>query len=220
MDNLSFQYAAPSYDHNLSHAANVAIASGSMASRLVQETRTRALHPDGRRENVSEHSHMLAKVAYTLAAEMYPQLDRGKVVIYAVMHDDVEAYVGDTPTFQISPKQREAKRRREQAGLEQLTRDFALLMPEYTVMAALYEAQEDAEARFVRVVDKIMTLLIHIPNEGAELKAHWTFEQMTWLTIQTANELQAQYPEYEAVIGMRTELAMYLARKYLLKANT
>ena len=213
-----FQYAIPLYDDSLSHAANVALATGSMASRLVREKRTRTVHPDGQRENVSEHSHMLAKVAYAMACDMYPALDRGKVVLYAILHDDVEAYVGDTPTYSITPQQRAAKKERETAGMKQLLKEWTHIAPEYAVHTSLYEAQEDEEARFVRVVDKIMTLLVHFPNEGRELTKHWTFENLTWQTIQMANELHEQYPEYEAIIGVRTELAMFLARKYLLPA--
>ena len=210
-----FQYAIPDYDNSLSHGANIVLAAGSIASRLFPEERMPTAHPDGRHENVSEHSHMLAKVAYVVACDMYPHLDRGKVVLYAVLHDDVEAYVGDTPTDRITPKGRAIKKELETAGIEQLVKEWAHLAPEYAVHVSLYEAQEDAEARFVRVVDKIMTLLIHLPNDGKELQKNWSFERLTWWTIQTANELQAQYPEYEALISVRTELAMYLARKYL-----
>lgn len=211
-----FQYVVPPYDNSLTHQANVAIATGSLASRLVREERSRVVHPDDRAENVSEHSHMLAKVAYALACDMYPALDRGKVVLYATLHDDVEAYVGDTPTHSITPDGRAAKQEREQAGVQQLVSEWTPIVPEYAVHVSLYEAQEDAEARFVRVVDKIMTLLIHIPNEGAELKTNWTFRSLTDWVIEGANDLYIEYPEYGELINVRTELGMYLARKYLL----
>lgn len=215
MSGHHFLYAVPPYDNALSHQANVAIATGSLASRLAHEERSRLTHPDGRPENVSEHSHMLAKVAYALACDMYPALDRGKIVLYATLHDDVEAYVGDTPTHSITQDERIAKKGRERAGLEQLAREWTHIVPEYAVHASLYEAQEDAEARFVRVVDKIMTLLVHIPNEGKQLRAHWTFETLSGWVIQGANELYDEYPEYGELINLRTELGMYLARKYV-----
>lgn len=211
-----FQYSVPPYDNSLTHAANVVLATGSLASRLVQERRTRTTHPDGRRENVSEHSHMLAKVAYALACDMYPKLDRGKVVLYAILHDDVEAYVGDTPTDIITPEGRAAKKKREAAGIEQLLKEWTHIVPEYAVHTSLYEAQQDEEARFVRVVDKIMTLLIHIPNEGGQLRKNWTFSLLTGWLIDGANDLYAEYPEYGDLINVRTEIGMHLARKYLL----
>lgn len=215
MNDHAFLYAVPPYDATLMHATNVAIATGSLASRLVRERRTRTVHPDGRRENVSEHSHMLSKVAYALACDLYPRLDRGKIVLYASLHDDVEAYVGDTPTDRITREGRSEKKQREHAGIEQLVEEWTPVVPEYAVHVSLYEAQEDGEARFVRVVDKIMTLLIHIPNDGAELKRHWTFRSLTDWVIQGANELYIEYPEYGDLINVRTELGMYLARKYL-----
>lgn len=214
MTKTDFLYAVPPYDHDLSHQANVAIASGSMASRLVQEQRSRTVHPDGRNENVSEHSHMLSKVAYALACDMYPQLDRGKVVLYATLHDDVEAYVGDTPTHSISREDRAAKMQRERAALAQLIAEWTPIAPEYAVSTAQYEEQEEAEARFVRVVDKIMTLLIHLPNNGAQLREHWSLQSYTDRVIEVANDLYAEYPEYGELINVRTEIGMYLARKY------
>ncbi len=215
MNNHAFLYAVPPYDNSLMHATNVAIATGSLASRLVREQRTHTVHTDGRRENVSEHSHMLSKVAYALACDLYPRLDRGKIVLYATLHDDVEAYVGDTPTDQITDKGREEKKLREQHGMERLVEEWTPIVPEYAVHVSLYEAQEDAEARFVRVVDKIMTLLIHIPNDGAELKKNWTFRSLADWIIEGANLLYIEYPEYGDLINVRTELGMHLARKYL-----
>ena len=212
---MQFQYAVPPYDNSLSHAANVALASGSLASRLVLEKRTRTVHPDGQRENVSEHSHMLAKVSYALACDMFPKLDSGKIVLYAILHDDVEAYVGDTPTDTITSDGRTEKKKREAAGVEQLLKEWTHIVPEYAVHVSLYEAQEDDEARFVRVVDKIMTLLIHIPNEGGQLRKNWTFSLLTEWLIDTANDLYVQYPEYGDLINVRTEIGMHLARKYL-----
>lgn len=215
MSKQAFQYSVPEYEHGLTHAANVALAAGSLSSRLVRELRSRTTHPDGRNENVSEHSHMLAKVAYALACDMYPKLDRGAVVLYAILHDDVEAYVGDTPTHSITSEQRIEKKLREQRGMEQLMQEWTHLLPEYAIYASLYEAQDSPEARFVRVVDKIMTLLIHIPNDGAALKANWTFASMTQQAINSANDLYTEYPEYGELINVRTELAMYVARKFL-----
>ncbi len=215
MNNHSFLYAVPPYDNSLMHATNVAIATGSLASRLVREERNRVVHPDGRNENVSEHSHMLSKVAYALACDMYPKLDRGLIVLYASLHDDVEAYVGDTPTHSITSEGRINKKQREERGLNQLVEEWTHIVPEYAVHASIYEAQDTPEARFVRVVDKIMTLLVHIPNNGVQLKQYWSFRTLMQWVIDGANELYVEYPEYGDLINVRTELGMYLARKHL-----
>lgn len=90
-----FYFERPPYIESISEAANVAFAMGAVASRLVAEERTRCNHPDGRAENVAEHSFMLAKVAPELAILLYPKLDPGLVARFAIVHDDVEAYVGD-----------------------------------------------------------------------------------------------------------------------------
>lgn len=209
-----FYYQAPDYEPSLSRAANVAIYMGAMASRLAREERTRTHHPDGRRENVSEHSNMLSKVATEIASEMYPGLDCGKIALFADAHDDVEAYVRDTPTDRIDDQGRLDKAEREAMGVKQLLEEHAH-MPAYCRRIREYEEQRIAEARFVRVVDKLTVLLIHIPNQGKILQENYTRQGFLYLTKEAEERLLREYPEYDLLIEMRTELAHHLADLYL-----
>ena len=209
-----FYYQIPDYEPGLGKTANITVQMGAMASRLVQEERTRTHHPDGRAENVSEHSHMLSKIAPEIAAEMYPELDRGLIALYTSAHDDVEAYVLDTATDKIDAQGRIDKAQREARGLEQLLKEHAH-MPAYCRTVHEYEAQQIPEARFVRVVDKITVLLIHIPNAGKIIQENYTFDQALENTRNTAQRLLNEYPEYEELIALRTELSHHLAHQYL-----
>ena len=199
----------------LSDKANLSLSLGYLTSRLCEEERTRTVHQDGRNENVAEHSLMLVKVAVALAEEYYPNLDSGKVAIYASLHDDVEAYVGDTPTDQIAKHNPEVKKQREARALNQLGAEFGRISQSYVNHVKIYEEQKEPEARFVRIVDKIMTELIHFPNEGAVLKEHYTAS-----TAAKANEDQLQhflneYPDFPELARVKHELASYLGSKYL-----
>lgn len=208
-----FYFERPPYIEGISEAANVAFAMGAVASRLVAEERTRCNHPDGRAENVAEHSFMLAKVAPELAILLYPELDPGLVARFAIVHDDVEAYVGDTATDRITADGLRDKEELERQGLEQLKIEYANI-PSYAQLVSDYEAQEIPEARFVRVVDKLMVLLIHFPNDGAVLQANWTQETMLQHAQGRAESLLKQYPEFEKLVDLRNELVQVAAHKF------
>lgn len=209
-----FYFQIPEFDPSLSRTANITRQLGAKASRLVVEERTRTHHPDGRRENVSEHSHMVSQLAPDLLIEFYPHLDANLIARFGSIHDDVEAYVLDTPTDRIDARGRVAKVEREKSGLSQLLRDFSHL-PDYSRRVKEYEEQKIAEARGVRVVDKLATLLIHIPNQGKILKEHWTRQEFMDATADMEQRLLAEYPDFEELILMRTELAHYIANQFL-----
>lgn len=210
-----FLFQRPEYVNDVCRASNVVLAMGALASRMTQEERTRNHHPDGRRENVAEHSFMLAKVSLALADEMYPWMDRGKIAIAALGHDDVEAYVGDTPTDPIANHDPLYKEKLEATGLMQLAAEYQALVPRYVNDVITYEHQEEYEAQFVRIVDKMMVLVTHIPNQGHTLREHYTYEQFEKNTHAKELELLDQYPHFIEVIGLRTELALYVGKKYV-----
>lgn len=211
-----FMFEAPGAQTRLSDLANVAVNVGAMASRLTQELRTRCTHPDGRRENVAEHSLMLVKVSLALAQKFYPELDAGKVAMYASMHDDVEAYVGDTPTDLVDGvPDYAAKAKRETAGLAQLISEYNEVSPQYAQLMAEYEAQQLPEARFVRIVDKLMVILIHIPNQAIEIKKQgYTAKGVLAANQQIIQKFRNEYPEYAELHDLRLELAKYIGDKF------
>lgn len=213
--NIEYLFTKPAEVAEFGRPLNVAIAMGALASRMVREERSRTDHPDGRKENVAEHSYMLAKVATALADEIYPWLDKGKVALYAISHDDVEGYVGDTPTDSIANHDPELKELREALGLQQLTAEYQDLVPGYVAEVNTYEQQEEYEAQFVRIIDKFMVLLIHIPNDGAVLKANYNYDTLIRDARAVERKLLAQYPHFIEIIEMRTQLSDYLAEKYL-----
>lgn len=209
-------FKKPEHDPRISPQVNLAIAMGAMASRLVQEERTRTLHPDGRSENVAEHALMLVKVATRLAREFYPQLDAGMVAIQSADHDDVEAYVLDTATDRISDADRLLKHQREAYGLRVLQEEYASVSTSYVEDVTDYEMQGSAEAEFVKLIDKWMVLLIHIPNNGEALRANYTYEEYLQRTYAEDQRLRTLFTRFPELVDGRTELALYLGKKYYL----
>ncbi len=118
-------------------------------------------HEDGRRpETDADHTVMLGLVACELAP---PRLDRAKVAAFALVHDLPEVYAGDAQTLVISAEGRAAKKEREDAARDRLAEELGVGSWVAETLAA-YEAQQEPEARFVRVIDKILPKLTHAFN--------------------------------------------------------
>lgn len=189
-----------------------AIRMGALSSRLVSVTRTRTYHPDGRAENVAEHTLMLVKIAPVLASMLRPELDAGKVALYASLHDDVEVYCGDTPTDWLAQHDEAAKQAREQAAADRILNEYAWAAP-YAALFAEYEAQAIPEARFVRAVDKLTTLLIHFPNGGEILRSNYaSSEEFLQAEAALLNRDRHKYGEFTEVMALRAGIGARLAR--------
>ena len=113
-------------------------------------------------ESVAAHSWGVA----LLVLQLLPQhLDRERALAYAVLHDLPEVRVGD-----LTPHDRvQDKAQREHDAMAAMSR----AMPRGTALHQLwlkYEAQQDAEARFVRQLDRVDMALqaVRYHASGAE----------------------------------------------------
>jgi putative hydrolase of HD superfamily len=108
--------------------------------------------PPERCESVAEHSFGVALLAMFLAEAHFPELEAGKVIRLALLHDFGEIYAGDiTPSDGVS---RAEKVRQEQAGVAQVLAK----LPQgerYLALWEEYEQQRSPEARFVRQIDRL-----------------------------------------------------------------
>jgi 5'-deoxynucleotidase YfbR-like HD superfamily hydrolase len=128
-----------------------------LAVPLADVRRTLVLPTDPeRQENVSEHSFTLALVACSVAdALRHRSLDVGLVAQYAIVHDLVEVYAGDTSVW-ASEYDLESKPHREQAALAEISRRFDEVFPWIALTIERYELRADPEARFVYALDKVL----------------------------------------------------------------
>jgi putative hydrolases of HD superfamily len=114
-------------------------------------------------ENDVEHSYNLAMTAWFLA-QWFPELDKDLVIKYALVHDLVEIYAGDTYAY-ASKAEIKAKHINEQKALKKLKKtwpDFA----EMTNLIEDYETRSNAESRFVYALDKLMPIMLIFQNDG------------------------------------------------------
>lgn len=123
-------------------------------------------YADGERENDVEHSYMLALVAPELAYALQLPLDRGLISQYAIVHDLVEIETSDYATFLYTEDELVQKEINEHQALQRL---YAKLPPHTAQMLRNYEAQADAESRFVRYADKLLPIIVDIIGAGEQV---------------------------------------------------
>ena len=158
-----------------------------VAERL-KDTPRHCTTTNGRPESVAEHSWRVSLMASLLRHE-FADLDMDKVVNMCLIHDLGECFTGDIPAFVKT----DADRKTEDALLEQWVKS----LPEELSadISALYkemEAQDTAEAKLYKALDKLEALIQH--NESPlstwseneyELNKTYAFETVSfskWLT--------------------------------------
>jgi putative hydrolase of HD superfamily len=131
-------------------------------SRITRDSR---LDREGTHESDTDHTVTLAVLACAIAARCLPALDIGRVAQYALVHDLVEAYCGDTSTWPHEEVDLVAKKKVEEEALRRIREEFHYL-PWVHETIERYEELADPEARFVKALDKAMPALLHNLNDG------------------------------------------------------
>lgn len=136
--------------------------------RLLNEFRTieRVIRVNGedRWENDVEHSYQLAMLAWMLVNHLELDLDITKVLQYALVHDLVEVYAGDTFFIERVRGKEDDKMQRERKARQTLKDNFPECTWLHTIINA-YESGEDAESAFVYALDKVQPILnIYLDN--------------------------------------------------------
>lgn len=169
------------------------VADFSQVNRILELANT------GRLENDVDHSFGLAMTCWYLAPKIAPELNLEKIFKYALSHDVVELYAGDTFVFANADKIA-SKSAREDAALDRLGAEW----PDFSDMVNSsrgYKEKIDEEAKFVKAVDKILPLLLIELGESA---AFWNHHKIT-LDMERENKVTIKVsdhvaPYYEKVI--------------------
>jgi len=122
--------------------------------------RTTKVQPElDRFENDAEHSFLLATLGCAIAQQIDSALDLGKVSQYALVHDLVEVYAGDT-TIWASVEEHASKAEREDEALQLIEERFGQRFPWIDQTIKKYELFDDAESCFVYALDKIIPYIV------------------------------------------------------------
>jgi len=131
--------------------------------------------------NMVEHSWSLAMLAWYLIDTQKLPLNKDLVLRYALCHDLVESYAGDT--FIFDKKAREDKGEREQQAREKIAADH----PEFTDLIKTmeaYELRKDAESKFLYALDKMIDPLDTYLENG-----------LLWKELNITLEMETDYKD-------------------------
>lgn len=179
----------------------------------------RATRYPERTESDVEHSYMLSMIALNLAERFYPELDQALIAQFCLIHDAPEAITGDVPTFDITDVDRAAKEQAEADAVDMLVTE----MPTYwTNLLVRYESERDSEARFVRLVDKLMPPVTNVVGDGATTYANaYGIHNLADLDKRKRRgaELRELYPEFPEIHEIR-ESIVEIIRQTLFDTET
>jgi putative hydrolase of HD superfamily len=125
--------------------------------------------PPERCETVAEHSFGVALLGLIVARARFPQLDEGKVLRMALLHDFGEIYAGDfTPADAVNAAE---KHRLEAESVQRVLGQLAG-GAEWIALWHEYEDGQSGEARLVRQLDRLEMALqaaVYERQEGLAL---------------------------------------------------
>jgi putative hydrolase of HD superfamily len=164
-------------------------------------------HGGGRKENNVEHSYVLAMLAWYIIGKDSLNLDTTLVLKYALAHDLVEVYAGDTSLFDA--RGRETKHAREAAAADRLGKEFSEFGELHNTIEQ-YENLADRESRFIKALDKLVPMYMAVAEGGRVWREHdITLERIVELKqpfMDHAPEIQPYFDSFIAHLRTRPEL--------------
>lgn len=148
------------------HDVDAVVRLGELVSEYAMVHRVTYLSDGVTPESDTDHTVMVGLIACAVASRFDSRLDIGLVAQFALVHDLVEAYAGDTNTFGgLSEHLSAEKEKREEAALLRIETEFSDTLPWVAETIRAYESLTTPEARFVKTLDKIMPKITRLLNK-------------------------------------------------------
>ncbi len=128
-----------------------------------------AIRSEQRFENDMEHSYQFAMFLWYMVSTSALPYDLNKLLKYALIHDLVETYAGDTPALTSKQSVIDAKSKREEHAFKKIMSEI----PEFNELEELwndYKMKKDSESRLVYAIDKVMPVLNEIQQDSGFYK--------------------------------------------------
>lgn len=125
---------------------------------------------EDRLENDSEHSFELAMVSWYIISTKKLKYNIDKVIRYALVHDLVEIYAGDT-FFYSDNATKDKKKENEKEALKKIEEEFKEF-PEMIKIIHNYENRIDKESEFIYTLDKILPVMNIYLDKGRSWREH------------------------------------------------
>lgn len=162
-------------------------------NRFTAIKRTVKVTEEERLESNSEHSYQLALVGWYVSEKLGLGLEKGLILEYALVHDLVEVYAGDTDPYNHSQNFIASKEDREKQAFEKIRKEF----PDFQslhISIEKYESLLDKEAKFVYLLDKILPAInTYLSKDSYYFKSGVSYEH--WKKHLDTKRLKAQFEE-------------------------
>jgi 5'-deoxynucleotidase YfbR-like HD superfamily hydrolase len=152
-----------------------------------------SIHDPKRPDNDVEHSYRVAMLCWMIVEEYQLKYSISKVLKYALLHDFTEVYAGDKSMY--SDYSQKDKERAERQSLLKLQRQFPKMKSLWNIIST-YEKRDDAEAKFVYVIEKLepifLVLLVeqdHFKKRGITLEDFIDLKQRKIKDLDTIAQL-------------------------------
>ena len=133
-----------------------------LAERLKFELR-HSWSSNGRQESVAEHTWRLSLMLILLQPHLKQPVSMERVLKMAIIHDLVEAEVGDTPVFDIDQDRAKKKEQMEKKAIENIKQNLSNSVgEEIFALWHEFELAESYEAKLVYSLDKLECKLQHV----------------------------------------------------------
>jgi putative hydrolase of HD superfamily len=116
-------------------------------------------------ESIAEHTFGVATLALIIG-DMIPDVDRGRLLAIALLHDMAEALIGDLPVTASNLFGSEAKHKAERLAMIDLFGELPQI-DEYLELWDEYTNRSSREARLVKQLDRLEMLLQALAYEQA-----------------------------------------------------
>lgn len=162
--------------------------------KFQQVRRVLLVNGEERQENDAEHSYQLALVAWYLVDSKKLKLDLEKVIRYAIVHDLVEVYAGDTYFFTTDQDLKNSKKTRETEAAKKIAEEFSEISGINQIIFD-YEEKIDEESKFVYALDKILPVMNIFLDGGRS----WRKEKVDLEMLRTKDEKVKSSPVIEGI---------------------
>jgi len=166
-----------------------------------------------RPETDVEHSWSVAFLACSLAPEVDKTLDIGKIAQFAIVHDLVEVFAGDTSPWN-DDQVRASKEIREEKALEHIKKQY-IRFPWIGETITEYELHDSNEAKFVWALDKVIVLILRHLDKGRYYVENGITKELFDTRLKTHREKAYAYPRlgqyYDELLALFHEHPEYFS---------
>ncbi len=146
-------------------------------------------------ESIAEHTFGVASLAM-LVGDLLPNIDRGRLLAIALLHDLAEALIGDLPASARRLFGVAAKQDAEQRALQELLHGLPQAT-EYMQLWTEYAEGGSREARLVKALDRLEMLSQALAYERAGHRAMAEF----WHDIDLNESCHSEFPLVQKLVA-------------------